>query len=249
MKKTIVITDVTQMPKGNEVCVVGIDVDGRCIRPVCEEGFLKQYLRDTKQTVIVRHGAKVEFDFHKVDVVPPHIEDQGFDPDSIVSKGFCNDAEWESILQNSSYTKVGDIFDNLLQDHSWVKLGAKTRSIATLSQVTLTNVQLPEWNGKLRYRLSFRDSIGSIFDRPISDLAFRELCYKEIKRDGHNRLTISAELTNLLTSAERVYLRLGLARPWAQPGSTEKRCYLQVTGIYTFPDYLQGRTFADFLPQ
>jgi hypothetical protein len=25
-----------------------------------------------------------------------------------------------------------------------------------------------------------------------------------------------------------------------------ERCYLQITGIYTFPDYLKGRTFIDF---
>jgi hypothetical protein len=28
----------------------------------------------------------------------------------------------------------------------------------------------------------------------------------------------------------------------------ESWCYLQVNGIYTFPDYLEGKCFADFLP-
>jgi hypothetical protein len=27
------------------------------------------------------------------------------------------------------------------------------------------------------------------------------------------------------------------------------RCYLQITGIYTFPDYLKGSTFVDFKPK
>jgi len=37
-----------------------------------------------------------------------------------------------------------------------------------------------------------------------------------------------------------VYLRLGLGRRF------RGWHYLQVNGIYTFPDYLQGRCYADF---
>jgi len=251
MKQRIVITDLTQMPTGNRACIVGISESGQCIRPVTEvreNGVTKDLLYSGPQ-LIVRPSAKVEFDFHRVDVVPPHIEDQGFAPGSIVSHGLCSDNKWEHILQRSSYTRVDDIYDGFLQDHSWVKPGANTKSIATLSQVTIVNVQLPEWEGKLRYRLSFRDSTGYMFDRPVSDLAFRELCYKEVKVDGHACLKVSSRLTNLLKSVDRVYLRLGLARPWLQPRASEKRCYLQVTGIYTFPDYLQGKSITNFLPQ
>ena len=142
---------------------------------------------------------------------------------------------------------VDAIYDGLLEEHKWVRPGASTRSIATLSRVTVVNVQLPEWDGKLKYRLSFKDDTGNVFDCPVSDLTFRELCYKRIKRDGHPRLTVSGELTSLLKNANRVYLRLGLARPWRQSAVSEPRCYLQVAGVYTFPDYLQGKTFADFL--
>jgi hypothetical protein len=39
------------------------------------------------------------------------------------------------------------------------------------------------------------------------------------------------------------FLRIGLARHWDK---FPDRCYLQVTGIYTFPDYLRGRNFTDF---
>jgi hypothetical protein len=39
-------------------------------------------------------------------------------------------------------------------------------------------------------------------------------------------------------------LRIGLARLWEK---FPDRCYLQITGIYTFPDYLRGRTFTDFV--
>lgn len=47
-----------------------------------------------------------------------------------------------------------------------------------------------------------------------------------------------------LRAAERVYLRVGLARGF---GDAEvRRCHLQINGVYAFPDYLGGRCFADF---
>ena len=248
MRQIIVITDLTQMPypHENQVCVVGIAETGECIRPICAGGFLKKYLYISDEMTI-RPGARIEFDFTAAKIEPPHIEDKTFDPSSIISHGLCNNTEWEQVLKNSSYDRVVDIYDGFLQDLKWVKPGTKTRSIATLSRVTALNVQLPEWSGKLRYRLSFRDGSGNAFDSPVSDLTFRELCYKEVKRTGRSPSTLASELTSLLKNANRVYLRLGLARPWIQPGLSEARCYLQVTGIYTFPDYLQGKTFADFL--
>ena len=39
-----------------------------------------------------------------------------------------------------------------------------------------------------------------------------------------------------------IILRIGLARNWQK---YPDRCYLQVTGIYSFPDYLSGRIWSD----
>ena len=36
-----------------------------------------------------------------------------------------------------------------------------------------------------------------------------------------------------------------LARGWQK---FPERCYLQITGVYTFPDYLEGKIFTDFAP-
>jgi hypothetical protein len=249
MLQTIVITDLTQMKGSNYVCIVGINASGQCLRPVDEdrEKGIPKNLLYYKSRLIVRPGAKVEFDFHTAGLELPHLEDHIYDPDHIVSKGFCSSAEWENTLRKSSYTAVDEIYDGLLEERKWVKPGAHTRSIATLSMANIVNVQLPEWDGKLRYRLSFKDHTGNLFDCPVSDLTFRELCYKRIKRDSHPRLPVARELTTLLKNANRVYLRLGLARPFKTAPTADPKCYLQVTGIYTFPDYLQGKTFADFL--
>jgi len=245
MRQTIVITDLTQMPAGNQVCVVGISEKGEYIRPVHSGGFRKKYLYVDNKLAIIP-GARIGFDFTTAKIEPPHIEDKTFDPNSIISYGFCSSIEWEDILKSSAYTTVTKIYNGFLRECSWVKPGSNTRSIGTLSGPTNINIQLPEWDRKLKYKLSFRDSTGAIFSRPVTDLTFQELCFKRVKSDGNPRLSVSTELTSMMKKADRVYLRIGLARPWAQPGTTELKCYLQVTGVYTFPDYLNGKTFADF---
>lgn len=245
MRQTLVITDLTQMPIGNQVCVTGINEKGECIRPICDGGFLKDYLYSNNK-ISIRPRARIGFDFTPAKIEPPHIEDKVFNPNSIVNYGICSDSDWESVLKKTSYTKVKDIYNGFLQDCSWVKPGSKTRSIATLSSANALNVKLAEWSKKLEYKLSFQD-MNDTFERPISDLAFRELCFKKIIIDKYPSSIFNGELTDLLKKADRVYLRLGLARPWIRPGTIEPKCYLQVTGIYTFPDYLKGKTFTDFL--
>jgi hypothetical protein len=233
------------MPNGNEVCVVGIDEAGNCIRPCCDGGFIKDYLYDAKRRLVIRPGAKVEFDLHPITYHAPHIEDMGFDPDLITGKGLCNNKEWESLLQRSSYTSVDSIYEGHLQYNKWVMPGAKTRSIATLSGATIIDVELTEHS--IKPRLTFQDSTGCIFNRPASDLALWNRCFNEVRSKNRTQTRVSKELLDLLKGTDRLYLRLGLARPWPQSESTEKRCYLQVTGVYTFPDYLEGKSFADFL--
>jgi hypothetical protein len=246
VRQTIVVTDLTQMPDGDEVCVVGINEKGECIRPICEGGFQKKYLYAGKN-MIIRPRARIEFDFTEAKIEPPHIEDKAFHPSSIVDHGLCLAAEWENILRNGSYLRVEDIFDGFLQGGEWVEPGSATKSIATLRQASIGDVELPEWEGRLRYRLSFRDSARDLFDRPVSDLAFRELVYKEVNRNERPTSDVSDELADVLKGVDRLYLRLGLARPFKKSATDEPRCYLQITGVHTFPDYLQGKSFADFL--
>lgn len=232
------------MPKGNEVCVVGIDEVGHCVRPCCDGGFLKDYLYDDHSRLVVRPGAKVEFDLHPITYQAPHIEDMGFDPDSIKSKGLCNDKEWENVLKRSLYTSVHSIYEGHLQYNKWVMPGAKTKSMATISGATIIDVELTEHS--IKPRLTLQDNNGCVFNLPTSDLALWNRCFNEVKNKKLTRLHVARELLNLLKGTDRLYLRLGLARPWPQSDLSGKRCYLQVTGVYTFPDYLEGKSFTDF---
>lgn len=123
--------------------------------------------------------------------------------------------------------------------------GTNTRSLGTVSNMQIVKVQLQERSGERRYRLSFTDCSDSQYDAPISDLAFRAFLNAEMNRLGSS-LAASQQTTRLLEGAERLYLRLGLARPWRNPNTNMVACWMQITGIYTFPDYLEGRSFTDF---
>jgi hypothetical protein len=78
----------------------------------------------------------------------------------------------------------------------------------------------------------------------ITDLTCNYYCaaQRSAQRDPAQ---IAEALTKTLKS-KTVYLRVGLSRGWVKhPG----RCFLQLNSIITFPDYLEGKTFADFAPK
>ncbi len=96
--------------------------------------------------------------------------------------------------------------------------------------------------GAWDYRLMFTDSLGKFYRLKITDMTWHYFC-DSLREKGQEPPEIASYLTGLLRS-RKVYLRIGLARGWKKfPG----RCYLQINGIYTFPDYLEGKIYNDFV--
>ena len=246
MQKTIVITDLTQMPTADGVCIAGIDQHNECIRPVLPTGVRRRHLYVGGKFAI-RPRAKVTFDLHKVPIVLPHIENLGFDPDSTEYLGLCIDSEWERVLQDSSFSSVDDIYDGLLKDHRWVEPNANVKSLGTVSGVQIERIEFTPLKipGHYKPRLTFRDMTAWSFPLPVSDLSFRTFADYEIKRLG-STLVASKRMLVILRGADRLYLRIGLPGPWLNPSTGKEGSWMQVTGIYTFPDYLGGKSFADF---
>ncbi len=91
------------------------------------------------------------------------------------------------------------------------------------------------------YRLTFTDPRGDTYRLKITDLTWQYYC-QSLRNEKRDPAKIALELTTILQKRD-VFLRIGLARGWKE---YPDRCYLQITGIYTFPDYLNGKTFADF---
>ncbi len=246
MKKPIVITEVTRMQEGR-VCIAGYDQHGHCLRPVLPPPGIHESTLYAGPRPIIFPSAKVEFEFTQPTPQPPHTEDIRYEPASVRLIERQPEERWHKMLQATVSPSVAAIFEQpILTDFGYYILdGQGPRSLGTIKPVCITQVihELSPEN-KWQYRLRFEDGAGAPFRLTVTDLAWRYFCDRQ-RTQGAAPAQIAANLLRILQTSE-VYLRVGLARGWDKfPG----RCFIQLTGIHTFPDYLQGKTFADFAPQ
>ena len=244
MKQELIITDLTRM-SGGHVCVAGYAHNGQGIRLAAPRLHEVDIAVDGKP--IAFPAAVVECDLidHLPD--PPHTEDFSFDPYSLQLLRRLQGATWQAALDRLLFGSVGDIFEQPITNDSgyYIQDGNGARSIGTILPrgIAAATYSAGE-DGTWTYRLGFYDQAGQFYRLKITDLTLNAYC-GSLRGPDHEPKDIAARLTQLLKS-RRVYLRIGLSRKWAKfPG----RCYLQLNGIYTFPDYLDGMTFADFRPQ
>jgi hypothetical protein len=248
MKGALTITDLTRM-QGDRVCIAGYLPDGMCARPVFEYGALTERWLHVNGSLVVRPFAVIEFDFQGIPYrsLPPHTEDRIIDPQyRVLCHGRSPEerADWLAKVDDGG---VESIFGTAVhREHgTFVLAGDGTRSLGTvrvrrIEEVQFTLVNNTRWD----YRLIFTDHLGQRYRLPVTDLAFR--AYLNYLRDQREMpLTEIAQSLTLTLQKLSVFLRIGLARGWDQ---YPDRCYVQVTGIYSFPDYLSGRCFADFAP-
>jgi hypothetical protein len=243
MRDALVITDLTRMQEGR-VCVAGYTRKGICIRPVLPPPGIHERTLYIQGCAIVFPFAVVEYDFIRPDPRPPHTEDHRYNPDTVKFVYKLDDERKQKILDRTLFDGVSEIFETpILSDIGhYVKNGEGTRSLGTIRPRKISRVQYekpPE--DKWKYRLSITDHKGVEYRLTVTDLAWRYYCDWQ-RAKGSSPSQITADLKSTLQSSE-VYIRIGLARGWEK---FPERCFLQITGIYTFPDYLEGHTFADF---
>ena len=242
MRRLLAITDVTHM-WSDMVCIAGLTEELQCIRPVVDGGVRIWTLYKSREPVVFP-SAKVWMDLSPARIVPPHIEDQTFDPSSLEFKDKFEPHHWEKLLSLSSLPSVQDIFHGNLVNRQ-VSPGSKTRSLGTIRNVKIADIHPDSRYERVTWRLDFEDESGASHSRfPVNDLAFRGLA-RHLQDGGAPPEVVAERLFELIKRSERVYLRIGLARPTVV-GNYDEACWAQVTGVYTFPDYLEGRTWADF---
>jgi hypothetical protein len=244
MMEQIVITDVTRMYSGY-VCVAGYDSNGRCVR-LSTLRIHEQDILDAGHQPILFPGAKVECQLLENLPDPPHTEDFKFDPATLRLAGRVDAKQWQAVLDRSSFTSVSDIFElPISDDHGhYIRDGDGPRSIGTVRPRGIAKASYSAGaEGNWDYRLGFYDFVGVFYRLKITDLTWH--AYGDSLRSPEQEPAAIADQLTRLLKTRRVYLRIGLSRKWAKfPG----RCYLQINGIHTFPDYLQGKTFADYRP-
>jgi hypothetical protein len=247
MRKTIIVTDLTRMQE-QRVCVGGYDEQNACIRPVLPHPGIQEYSLYARGVPFVYPFAVVEYDFLQHTPFPPHTEDHIFDPAGVKGCGVLPEDKRRGFLAQTMSPSVATIFQQPIHADVgfYVLDGTGPRSLGTVqpSGPICSAFQLDS-TGALKPRIVFVDGAGVSYKLSVTDLTWRY--YTDSLRQAHNwgEDALSAEL-NMQLKECAIFLRIGLARGWSQH---PERCYLQVTGIHTFPDYLEGRTFADFAPQ
>lgn len=241
MNTAIAITDLTRMYQGR-VCLAGYDQDRRCIRPVLPPpGIPESALMDQGRPVIFPF-ALVAFDLLQPDPQPPHTEDYFF---AAGSQNYIRTVKnREELLKWSLFESVEAIFEQPVHTGPgfYVMDCQGPRSVGTIQpHDILKAIYEPGPEGVWDYRLLFKDGQDETYRLKITDLTWHYYC-DSLKGEHCDATKIAARLDGILKSS-RVYLRIGLARGWKK---FPDRCFLQINGIYTFPDYLKGQTFADF---
>lgn len=243
MEREILITDLTTMGE-DRVCVAGIDREGTTIRPVFPQGVRRNHLfREGR--VLVRPRALLCMRLQPIRSAAPHIEDYDWHwPEWTRLAGFLDETRWQARLRKDSAEHFASFFGASLQEHK----GARRRklrqnrafcSLATLVDSKICNVTFdPQRNSPVR--LYFCDVNEDCYDDiPVTDLALHGWARMRL-RQGWGPEAISERLSRTFKDLRDVIMRVGLSR------NRYGWCWLQVNGIYTFPDWLEGRCFADF---
>jgi hypothetical protein len=191
--------------------------------------------------------ALVTYDLIEHTPAPPHTEDYLFDPARVHSCGVLPADTRREFLCRTVSPDVAAIFGVPINKDAghYVPDGAGVRSLGTVRVRQPVTVTLqPEGAEALKPRLQFCDEAGTSYLLAVTDLAWRYYAEHRQRTTRSSPEMVARELQASLQDVE-VFLRIGLARGWSRHPD---RCYLQITGIHTFPDYLCGRTFADFAP-
>ena len=227
------------------VCVAGCDEEGKCVRPVLPHpGIHESSLYSGGQPTIFP-VAVVEYNLSRHVPQPPHVEDWEYAPGSARFIERVDENRCRAVLAHSLYDDVPAVFDTpiLHERGHFVMRGMGSRSMGTIKPQRVSWIAHEETpDGRWKYRLRFADWSSSIWELTVTDLTWRYYVDHQRTQLKRSPAWIGADLRRTLDNRE-CYLRLGLARGWAE---YPDRCYLQITGVYTFPDYLEGRTFADF---
>ncbi len=243
MKTIVTITDITRMAPPF-VCLAGVRENRSSIRIQFRNSRIDEDWLCNNGTVAVRPFARVGFELISPHPDRPHTEDWFVDKYHLENHGRLAPAQQIAFLSSLCEPCVAAIFGTeILTDPGYYVLKGKgDRSLGTIRVERFFDLSYQPAERSWDCRLGFKDASGGVYVLKVKDLT---LCaYLDFLRE-HERLPPDQIEHRLLRElrGKPCFLRIGLARGWAR---FPERCYLQVTGVFTAPDYLRGRWFADF---
>jgi hypothetical protein len=247
MLTELTITDITRMA-GYFICIAGIDKKGKTIRPLYEHKRIEESwcLVDGKE---IRPFTRVLIDLEKPrpNPTPPHMEDWFIGTENQQVIGYCTEEEKKDILKNNLSKDTAEIFGTEIQriqgEGTFVKSNCGCRSMGTIKAKHVFDFMHDQFEGRWDYRLKFIDESDHEYRLKVVDLTFQFFIdylriYKKMPVEK-----IDEFVNSKIFGHEDIYLRVGLARGWDK---FPERCFLQITGLHTFPDYVGKRSFQEY---
>jgi len=232
IKRKIIVTDLTRFSEKNPdiVCIAGIDINtGQCIRPI-------PYLKTEEcQQLNIFPGTILSGEFlPDSERIGPHQEDMKYQ-NNLQVVDICHANEFKSMLEHNLQNSLEQGFDiQLPYKQRFLPIDYPiTKSIITL-KVHSHDIDIIKNDYRPGGKLNFLDNSGREYRFfPITDLGFHQLINEHLKVNNLNSLNA------FMRSQSEVYLRIGLGRPWKKPDTIEEGYWMQINGIYTFPNYHQ----------
>ena len=226
----IIITDLTRFSNPDIVCTAGINPSTKeCIRPM-------PYLPAKEcRRLNILPGAILRGNFVATHSQKPHSEDRRVSG-RLSFAGPCESKKFREILEATLSNSVEEGFGISLY------AGQKHVPIEDAPEISIITLRIEPWDLEIvpdrysegRIKAIFTDGAGMIFRYlPITDLGFYNYAMGEYE---NNRIE---ELNQFIHSQDVVFLRLGLSRAHRSEDG-RNGFWLQVNGIYTFPEYLKG---------
>lgn len=225
--KTYILTDLTRFSKPDKVCIALVDPEfGQCFRPL-------PYLTSKACSDLdIQPGAKISGQLTlRDDRQAPHIEDSRYG--DLKFAGPSTAQEFRDILEKTLSPSIAEGFGvpfEANQKHIPDDTPAQSSILTIKVNPNEITIHEDQYNpGKIK--LSFRDASGhqfrylSITDRGFYDFAQQHQNDSELEK-----------VQRLLQSQEEIFLRIGLSRSFKAKDGREG-CWVQVNGIYSFPDY------------
>lgn len=226
----IIVTDLTRFRRNDIVCLAGAcRASGRCIRP-------QPYVAKSEcERLKIWPGAILAGEFTPdAKAEAPHVEDHEYT--SLSYKADCSCEEFREALERDLSDSIQDGFGvTLPEGQKYIPTqDAPARSIITVSidPSQLSVVEDGYNKDKLKIHLTDNDGCGYSY-LPLTDLGFYVYASKTKRRDKSVR-----KLNEMLQEQDELLVRIGLSRVFE---SGDRIGYwLQVNGVYTFPDPMRG---------
>jgi len=247
MIEKIAVTDITRM-KPPFICIAGVYNDGRSVRPLMKgKRFDQNWCQ--RNGFVIKPFSVIELDFLEPRPTPPHTEDYYINPHHVVWVSQLDVEKKRQLLKMMDDGCVANIFGAELlskenQKAKYIQTGSGNRSLGTIRPKSIQHFHYRQYEHCWDYRLAFTDQCGEEYQVKIVDLSFQSMMDYQRVVQGFSPRQVEQYAMDHIFGVEDLYLRLGLARGFADYPDC---CFLQITGVYPIPDYLGDSSFLTLL--